>query len=53
MTVASKRTSAVSLPSKRGGYSGSKLGSQMRPPVQTPSATVSRPSASSNGSGKK
>jgi hypothetical protein len=47
--MASKRTTTVSLPSKRGGYSGSKPGSQMRPPVQTPSATVSRPSPSSNG----
>lgn len=49
----SKRLTTASLPNKRGGYSGSKPGSQMRPPVQTPSATVSRPNASSNGSAKK
>jgi hypothetical protein len=51
--MTSKRAATVSPLRKRGGYSGSKPGSQMRPPIQTPSATVSRPRPSSNGSGKK
>lgn len=34
-------------PGKRGGYSGSKPANQMSPPVQTPSATVSRPALTS------
>lgn len=50
--VADKRSTTVTI-SKRGGYSGGKPGSQMRPPVHTPSATTGRPAASSNGSGGK
>lgn len=51
--MADKRSTAVTI-SKRGGYSGGKPGSQMRPPVHTPSATTGRPAASGNGSsGKK
>lgn len=45
-----KRSATVTI-DKRGGYSGGKPGSQMRPPVRTPSATTGRPAASSNGSG--
>jgi hypothetical protein len=40
---------------KRGGYTGSKPGSEMKPPVHRPSAVVARPSEkpSPNGDGGK
>lgn len=42
---------AASL-SKRGGYSGSKPGSSMRPPVHVPASSAGRPSKPASGTKK-
>lgn len=51
MPESRKATDASSL-SKRGGYSGSKPGSSMRPPVHVPASAAGRP-AKPAGSTKK
>ncbi len=54
--MAEKRSNSSVSINKRGGYSGGKPGSEMRPPVRTPSATNGRPTGATtanSGTAKK